>query len=214
MGLTSLPKRGEGQVLGPIKAESSLNLWDRLRRVFTSEWNGNAKGLEEVCEEVGLHDGSTEGSLVARVNALEGGSGSAPGGEWETTPVPATGNTYYSLSRPSWTRSGGGAVAAGNVVTLTHRLELDVALGELPSIVFDGLPCAPDTSDGVFPLRTVVSQLYVRMVGGTTYLHDWDAVFVIESGVHKIRLFSTNATGEISAFEISMTCTYVAQGPG
>lgn len=78
MGLTSLPKRGEGQVLGPIKAESSLNLWDRLRRVFTSEWNGNAKGLEEVCEEVGLHDGSTEGSLVARVNALEGGGGGGP----------------------------------------------------------------------------------------------------------------------------------------
>lgn len=79
MGLTTLPKVGAGENLGPAKVPRPLQPGDVNRDILVGEHNAAMAGLEGVCAEVGLHDGSTVGSLVARVTALEGGGGGGTG---------------------------------------------------------------------------------------------------------------------------------------
>lgn len=79
MGLTTLPKVGAGEALGVVKQDRPLELIPENRKILATEWNANAGALEAVCEEVGLHDGSTPGSLVERVIALEAGGGGGTG---------------------------------------------------------------------------------------------------------------------------------------
>lgn len=71
MGLTSLPEVGAGEALGPVKVPRPLQLGDPNRDITTAEHNAAMSALEGVCAEVGLTDGSTAGSLVARVTAIE-----------------------------------------------------------------------------------------------------------------------------------------------
>lgn len=75
MGLTSLPEVGAGEALGPVKQDKPLAYPDSIREILAAEHNAAMAALEGVCAEVGLHDGSTVGSLVARVTTLEGGGG-------------------------------------------------------------------------------------------------------------------------------------------
>lgn len=75
MGLTVLPKVGAGENLGPVKQDKPLAYPDSIREILAAEHNAAMVALEGVCAEVGLHDGSTVGSLVARVTTLEGGGG-------------------------------------------------------------------------------------------------------------------------------------------
>lgn len=79
MGLTTLPKVGAGEALGVVKQDRPLELIPENRKILATEWNANAGALEAVCDEVGLHDGSTPGSLVERVIALEAGGGGGTG---------------------------------------------------------------------------------------------------------------------------------------
>jgi hypothetical protein len=72
MGLTTLPKVGNGEVLGPVKADAFL-VEDATKQVKASEVNAERAALEAVCAEVGLANGTTPGSLVARTNTLESG---------------------------------------------------------------------------------------------------------------------------------------------
>ena len=81
MGLTTLPKVGAGENLGPVKVPRPLQPGDVNRDITTPEHNAAMAALEGVCAEVGLHDGSTVGSLVARVTALEGGGGGGGSGD-------------------------------------------------------------------------------------------------------------------------------------
>lgn len=72
MGLTSLPTRVSGS-LGATKVD--LNVFTYSTGVLPSgEWNNAAQAIFEVCEEVGLADGSTTGSLKAIVNSLQSSS--------------------------------------------------------------------------------------------------------------------------------------------
>lgn len=75
MGLTSLPEVGAGEALGPVKQDKPLAYPDSLREILAAEHNAAMAALEAVCAEVGLHDGSTPGSLVERVTDLEAGGG-------------------------------------------------------------------------------------------------------------------------------------------
>ena len=75
MGLTVLPEVGAGELLGPVKQDTPLDYPDAIRDILSAEHNAAMAALEGVCAEVGLHDGSTPGSLVERVTALEGGGG-------------------------------------------------------------------------------------------------------------------------------------------
>lgn len=75
MGLTTLPEVGTGEALGPVKVSRPFAAPDPLRDITVAEHNAAMTALEGVCAEVGLHDGSTAGSLVARVDALEAGGG-------------------------------------------------------------------------------------------------------------------------------------------
>lgn len=72
MGLSTLPAVGTGESLGPTKRNRALQTPDATRDIDAGEWNAAAVALEGVCAEVGLSNGSTSGSLVARVAALEG----------------------------------------------------------------------------------------------------------------------------------------------
>lgn len=217
MGLTSLPKRGESGDLGPEK--NDLSIVALIRRVFAREWNTSTKGLEEVCEEVGLANGSTEGSLVARVNALEGGGGgggSAPGGEWEDaaltggtgcTVVPAIVQGIGGGHALTFSRTGGAVVAAGDQVTVVSKVELGVTDGNYPDARWGGLPVEADADGGV------VAQVRVQVIGGSyTYVDEFDVV-LFDSGT-KIRvLFGTPVTGGTTLL-LSLHATYVARGPG
>lgn len=79
MGLTTLPQVGLGEDLGPVKVARPIHPGDVYRDITTPEHNAAMTALEGVCAEVGLHDGSTPGSLVERVTALEGGGGGGGG---------------------------------------------------------------------------------------------------------------------------------------
>lgn len=72
MGLSTLPEVGAGEALGPTKRNRALQTPDATRDIDADEWNAAAVALEGVCAEVGLSNGTTPGSLVARVTALEG----------------------------------------------------------------------------------------------------------------------------------------------
>jgi len=71
MGLTTLPEVGTGEALGPVKVSRPFAAPDPLRDITVAEHNAAMEALQDVCAEVGLHDGSTAGSLVERVTALE-----------------------------------------------------------------------------------------------------------------------------------------------
>lgn len=71
MGLSTLPEVGAGEALGPTKRNRALQTPDATRDIDADEWNAAAVALEGVCAEVGLANGTTPGSLVARVTALE-----------------------------------------------------------------------------------------------------------------------------------------------
>lgn len=71
MGLSTLPEVGAGEALGPTKRNRALQTPDATRDIDADEWNAAAVALEGVCAEVGLSNGTTAGSLVARVTALE-----------------------------------------------------------------------------------------------------------------------------------------------
>lgn len=71
MGLSTLPEVGAGEALGPTKRNRALQTPDLTRDIDADEWNAAAVALEGVCAEVGLSNGTTPGSLVARVTALE-----------------------------------------------------------------------------------------------------------------------------------------------
>lgn len=79
MGLTTLPKVGAGEALGPVKLPDPLRPGRPTRDILTAEHNEAMEAIEDVCAEVGLHDGSTPGSLVERVIALEAGGGGGTG---------------------------------------------------------------------------------------------------------------------------------------
>jgi hypothetical protein len=77
MALIELPTRTSESV-GTEKADLPLGLKDSIYRIISSQWNKAMVALVAVCAEVGLSDGSTAGSLVARVDTLEGlGGGGA-----------------------------------------------------------------------------------------------------------------------------------------
>lgn len=81
MGLTTLPEVGTGEALGPVKVSRPLAVTNPVRDIAVAEWNAAMAALEAVCAEVGLHDGSTSGSLVERVDALEDGGGGGGSGD-------------------------------------------------------------------------------------------------------------------------------------
>lgn len=84
MGLTTLPKRISGS-LGATKVDLVSKPYS-TGRLPAGEWNTSAQAVEDVCDEVGLSNGGTSGSLVARVkeffkldgSTLDQFSGSTP----------------------------------------------------------------------------------------------------------------------------------------
>lgn len=76
MGLTSLPTKTDGSI-GRVKSTlpGSDPSPDLDYYVVASEHEAIKSALVDVCAEVGLSDGSTIGSLVERVDALEGTTG-------------------------------------------------------------------------------------------------------------------------------------------
>ena len=110
MGLSTLPAVGTGEALGPTKRNRALQTPDLARDIDADEWNAAAVALEGVCAEVGLSNGTTPGSLVARVTAIE----EAPPGSGDVTgPDGAvTGNIAVLDSTGKILADGGVAVAA------------------------------------------------------------------------------------------------------
>ena len=74
MGLTTLPTKTVGS-LGQVKQDRPLAYPDLRREIVADEWEANTTALIGVCNEVGLSDGSTSGSLVERVTDLEAAGG-------------------------------------------------------------------------------------------------------------------------------------------
>lgn len=94
MGLTVLPAVGGS--LGPEKVDepgATPGLDDRL---YGSEWNAAAQALQEVCEQVGLADGSTPGSIQEKLDTLSPDEISSTDGTYEgavqTTATPGFGS--------------------------------------------------------------------------------------------------------------------------
>ena len=56
MGLTTLPKVGAGENLGPVKQDTPLDYPDVLRDILAAEHNVAMAALEGLGAEVGLHD--------------------------------------------------------------------------------------------------------------------------------------------------------------
>lgn len=65
MGLTSLPTRVSGSV-GETKEDFTIRTYSN-KVLPAGEWNNSAQAVVDVSAEVGLHDGTTSGSLVAKV---------------------------------------------------------------------------------------------------------------------------------------------------
>lgn len=64
MGLTTLPERVSGS-LGETKLDTVARPYSNYI-LPSGEWNNSAQSITDVCNEVGLENGSTAGSLVAR----------------------------------------------------------------------------------------------------------------------------------------------------
>ena len=74
-GLTSLPTRTAGS-LGTMKFDAEPIAEDKVdQHILAAEHNVAMEALEGVCAEVGPHDGSVPGTLVARAGLLEIGAG-------------------------------------------------------------------------------------------------------------------------------------------
>lgn len=68
MGLTTLPEVGTSGALGPTKRNRALRpTADANVDIDADEWNAAMVALQQVCAAVGLADGSTTGSLVAKL---------------------------------------------------------------------------------------------------------------------------------------------------
>lgn len=113
MGLSTLPAVGTGESLGPTKRNRALQTPDATRDIDAGEWNAAAVALEGVCAEVGLSNGSTSGSLVARVTALEGAA--AADGD-VTGPEGATAGNIPTLDATGKILSDSG-VAIGSIAS-------------------------------------------------------------------------------------------------
>lgn len=70
MALTTLPTRTVGS-LGESPKSNQRAIRNRAKSLAAEEYEVNANALVGVCAEVGLHDGSTPGSLVERAGLLE-----------------------------------------------------------------------------------------------------------------------------------------------
>lgn len=72
MGLATLPKVGVGEALGVVKSNDPARPFTKPdKQSSATEWNASATGVQDVCAEVGLGNGTTTGSLVARANAQD-----------------------------------------------------------------------------------------------------------------------------------------------
>lgn len=73
MGLTSLPKVGMGEVLGPVKANDPARPFTKpYNQIDAAEWNSAMAALAAVSEALGLGDGSTPGSAIEGMIAILG----------------------------------------------------------------------------------------------------------------------------------------------
>lgn len=94
MPISTLLTRVDGSA-GRIKANARavINL---AKQISAEEWNNIAQAVVDLLAEVGLSNGSTPGSLVARVTTLEGGGGA--GGAW--THLYTDGSTAVPITTP------------------------------------------------------------------------------------------------------------------
>lgn len=78
MGIKKLPTRTDDS-LGRIKEDKKPAV-DKTTQLSASEYNALADAVVEIAETIGLEDGSTPGSIEARLAALEAGGGSGGSG--------------------------------------------------------------------------------------------------------------------------------------
>lgn len=149
MGLTTLPKVGAGEALGVVKQDRPLELIPENRKILATEWNANAGALEAVCDEVGLHDGSTPGSLVARVITLEAGGGGGTGNV--SGPASAVLGHIATFDNVSGKVIGDSSVDVGAIATAQSAAEAAQSAAE----------AAQDTADSKVsgPVTTIVSNV-------------------------------------------------------
>src|SRR5690606_8668395 len=78
MGIKKLPTRTDDS-LGRIKEDKKPAV-DKTTQLSASEYNALADAVVEIAETIGLEDGSTPGSIEARLAALEAGGGGGGSG--------------------------------------------------------------------------------------------------------------------------------------
>ncbi len=188
MGLTTLPTIGSGQPLGPTKSDARTAT-DLTRQVAASEWNAAAVALKEVCEAVGLADGTTAGSVEAdRV------------GSWPSTAWPTHGkltklssvehfmHTTDGLNGYAAVSSGTNA-ATGNDST-SHASRLGIAYAR-----------TGDTATGRAHFASLANT--VRLGGGRFRLRSDVYIGNLSDGTETFRVFSGlhDSTPDTDGFE-------------
>lgn len=162
MAITSIPTRTDGSA-GRVKSDASAvtNLNTQIPAV---EFNVIASAVCDVVAEMGLSDGSIPGSIVARVNALEGSLGDAVSIQGiPVDPTPPTLNQSLVFDGASYVPTTGAAATLDNVMTLPGS-DNDVTLPVADPLILRGSATALLKVGGALD-EVTVNQGLITLLG-------------------------------------------------